>query len=43
MNEVVVRWSNPEDRGRITHILRLNSMPRRNVPKRTYIVAEERG
>jgi hypothetical protein len=43
MNEIVVRWGNPEDRGRITHILRLNSMPARNVPERTYIVAEERG
>ena len=43
MGEVAVRWGNLEDRGGIARILGLNSMSAWDVPKRTYIVAEERG
>ena len=43
MDEIVVRWGNLKDRGGISRMLRLNSMSARDIPKETYIVAEERG
>ena len=43
MDEIAVRWGSVEDGGAIGRVLRLNSMSVRDVPKETYIVAEERG
>ena len=43
MDEIAVRWGSVEDGGAIGRILGLNSMSERDVPKETYIVAEERG
>jgi hypothetical protein len=41
MDEIVVRWGNPEDGGGIGRILGLNSMPGRDVLEKEFIVAEE--
>ena len=43
MDEIAVRWGSVEDEGAIGRVLGLNSMSERDVPKETYIVAEERG
>lgn len=43
MDEIAVRWGSVEDGGAIARVLGLNSMSERDVPKETYIVAEERG
>ena len=43
MDEIAVRWGSVEDGGAIARVLGLNSMSERDVPKETYVVAEERG
>ncbi len=43
MDEIAVRWGSVEDGSAIGRVLGLNSMSERDVPKETYIVAEERG
>ena len=43
MDEIAVRWGSVEDGGAIGRVLGLNSMSERDVPKETYVVAEERG
>jgi hypothetical protein len=43
MDEIAVRWRSVEDGGAIGRVLGLNSMSERDVPKETYMVAEERG
>ena len=43
MDEIAVRWGSVEDGGAIGRVLGLNSISERDVPKETYIVAEERG
>src|SRR5919112_4682478 len=43
MNEIAVRWGSVVDGGAIGRVLGLNSMSERDVPKETYVVAEERG
>jgi hypothetical protein len=43
MDEIVVRWGNLEDKGEISYILNLNSIPARDVLEKAFIVAEERG
>jgi N-acetylglutamate synthase-like GNAT family acetyltransferase len=43
MDEIAVRWGSVEDGGAIRRVLGLNSMSERDVPKETYVVAEEGG
>ena len=43
MDEIAVRWGSVVDGGAIGRVLGLNSMSERDVPKETYVVAEERG
>jgi hypothetical protein len=43
MDEIAVRWGNLKDWSKITRMLGLNSMSAQDVPKETYIVAEEKG
>jgi hypothetical protein len=43
MDEIAVRWGSVVDGGAIARVLGLNSMSERDVPKETYVVAEERG
>ncbi len=43
MNAIAIRWGGFEDEGAIADVLGLNSMSERDVPKDTYILAEERG